>query len=157
MCLRCHRTAGVTWQRGSQSEGKSTLCELKDCQRSEQRRRRRERDTAGRLLRQPPHVDPRGSPVGHPRQNQAGHLEQNIFVIKVPYVQTERATKSDRRKVDVGGGHRRYLGCRPELQVEAEKLTCRTEVMFTLIMLVMNWEQANKKSEHSRCDFRLKG
>ena len=30
-------------------------------------------------------------------------------------------------------------------------LTWHTEVMFTLIMLVMNWKQAKRKSEPSRC------
>lgn len=88
------------------------------------------------------------SPVGHPGQNQPGHLGQNKHdqhfkqdhTFELPQFRLLRQT-AERVCVCVWRAQAVCVWLREELQVEP---TWQTEVILTLIMLVINWKEANR-------------
>lgn len=173
MCL-CRYRRGTSHGHSSQWAGKIAWCKLKDRQRSEQKRRCSDRHTDRRLLQ---HIKASVSPLGHLRQNQAGHLEQNHQYLNYPDPADIWQLFIKVTSVQKGNIHNRWgdgqKGTESDEERKGETALCgkktdsipgygtatgrthtwQTEVMFTLIMLLMNWKQKARLSEHHfSCD-----
>lgn len=165
MCLCCYRR-GTSRGRSSQWAGKITWCKLKDRQRSEQKRRCSDRQTGDSYStsKHPSHL----SAIRGRTRRVIWNRTINISIIQIQLTfgsylwikvtSVQKGNKDnrwqdgqkDKERDEERKGETALCGrktdCIPGYGTATGKThTWQTEVMFTLIMLLMNWKQEDRK------------